>query len=214
MQFADRAEAGRRLADMLAKYHSRQGVVYALPRGGVIVAVEVARRLGWPLDLIIARKIGHPMQPEYAIAAITGSGEIAVNTSEVEHIDRRWFERAAAAERAEAQRRQQVYLGGRTAPDVRDRIAIVIDDGIATGLTVRAALTAMRARKPSRLILAVPVVPDATAVELSPLVDEIVAIDRPHQFLGSVGSYYRDFHQISDEEVIAALAQAETIPGS
>lgn len=212
MIFSDRTDAGRRLATLLAKYQTQQGVVYALPRGGVIVALEVARLLGWPLDLVIARKIGHPAQPEYAIAAVTEAGEIAANAREVDRVDPQWFERAVAAQRAEASRRHQVYLGKRQAPDVRDKVAIVIDDGIATGLTVRAALMALRARQPSRLVLAVPVAPADAASDLSDLVDEIVAVDLPHSFLGSVGNYYRDFHQVSDEEVIAALGEAVPAP--
>jgi predicted phosphoribosyltransferase len=212
--FQDRADAGRHLAALLAKYQSQQGVVYALPRGGVMVAIEVSDHLGWPLDLVIARKIGHPQQPEYAIAAVTGDGEIAVNQHEVDRVDPKWFERAAQAQREEAQRRHRAYLGTRPSPAIHGKVAIVIDDGIATGLTVRAALMTLRTRQPGRLILAVPVVPAEVASELSGLVDEIVAVEIPEFFRGSVGNYYRDFHQVSDDEVLAALAGSRPLAGA
>jgi predicted phosphoribosyltransferase len=207
MLFNDRQDAGRQLAALLAKFRSRSGVVYALPRGGVPVAAEVARLLQWPLDLVTARKVGHPYQQEYAIAAVTETGEIATNPDEVGRVDRQWFERAVAAERQEAQRRHTLYLGRRTAPSVMGKVAIVVDDGIATGLTMKAAIMQLRRLRPEYLVLAIPVAPHDTAQALSHLVDEIVAVDIPYRFLGAVGSYYRDFHQVSDDEVIATLTK-------
>jgi predicted phosphoribosyltransferase len=207
MYFIDRADAGRKLAKLLLKYRGRDGVVLALPRGGVPVAAEVARALEMPLDLITARKVGHPGNPEYAIAAVTETGELAVNPDEVAELDRHWFDRAVAAQREEAQRRHERYIGDRPPIPVAGRIAIVVDDGIATGLTVRAAIMQARKRKPGKLILAVPVAPRDTADSLANDVDEFIACDVPAMFMGAVGAYYQDFSQTSDEEVAAILAE-------
>jgi predicted phosphoribosyltransferase len=207
MYFIDRADAGRKLAKLLLKYRGRDGVVLALPRGGVPVAAEVARALEMPLDLITARKVGHPGNPEYAIAAVTETGELAVNPDEVAELDRHWFDRAVAAQREEAQRRHERYIGDRPPIPVAGRVAIVVDDGIATGLTVRAAIMQARKRKPGKLILAVPVAPRDTADSLANDVDEFIACDVPAMFMGAVGAYYQDFSQTSDEEVAAILAE-------
>ncbi|MCG3202419.1 MAG: putative phosphoribosyl transferase [Gammaproteobacteria bacterium] len=206
MHFIDRADAGRKLARLLLKYRGQDGVVLALPRGGVPVAAEVARALAMPLDLVTARKIGHPGNPEYAIAAVTESGELAVNPDEVDELDRGWFDRAVAAQREEAQRRHERYIGARAPIPLAGRIAIVVDDGIATGLTVRAAIMQTRKRGPGKLVLAVPVAPRDTAESLGRIVDEFVACDVPAMFMGAVGAYYQDFSQTGDEEVAALLA--------
>ena len=206
MRFKDRADAGRRLAALLQKYRGKEGVVFALPRGGVPVGAEVARALDMPLDLIIARKIGHPDNPEYAIAAVTETGELAANPQEVEGVNEDWYRRAVVAERQEAQRRHGRYLGDRPGVTAEGRVAIVVDDGIATGLTVTAAIKDARRRKPSRLVLAVPVAPRDTAGRLSRMVDDFVAVGTPEYFLGAVGAYYDDFRQVTDEEVVAILA--------
>ncbi len=208
MRFKDRTDAGRRLAALLQEYRGREGVVLALPRGGVPVGLEVARALDMPLDLVIARKIGHPDNPEYAIAAVTENGELAANPEEVERVDQDWYRRTVAAERQEAQRRHARYLGNRPAAAIAGRVAIVVDDGIATGLTVTAALMDVRRRKPSRLVLAVPVAPRETANRLSRLVDDFIAVGTPEYFMGAVGAYYSDFGQVTDEEVAAILAGA------
>lgn len=206
MQFQDRLDAGEKLADILAKkYSGVPGAVYALPRGGVAVGMPIARRLHMPLDLAIARKIGHPRQPEYAIGAVTEHGEPIVNPYEVEHIDRHWLEREVEAEREEARRRHDAYLGGRPPATATGKTAILVDDGIATGLTVRAAIQEMRRQQPAKLVVAVPVVPADTAAALAREVDDVVAVDIPQNYLGAVGAYYRDFHQITDEEVIELL---------
>jgi len=207
MYFTNRADAGRKLAKLLLKFRGQDGVVLALPRGGVPVAAEVARALEMPLDLVTARKVGHPGNQEYAIAAVTETGELAVNPEEVAELDRDWFDRAVAAQREEAQRRHERYIGDRPAIPVAGRIAIVVDDGIATGLTVRAAIMQTRKRKPGKLVLAVPVAPRDTAESLGRIVDEFIACDVPAMFMGAVGAYYQDFSQTTDEEVAELLAE-------
>lgn len=210
MYFHDRTEAGEKLAELLEpKYRGQDGVVYALPRGGIVVAAPIARALHMPLDLAITRKIGHPLQPEYAVGAVTESGEVVVNSREVGRLDREWFNAAVEAERAEARRRHRVYLGDRIALPATGKTAILVDDGIATGLTMRAAIAAMREQRPARLVIAVPIVAADTATDLAEAVDEVVAVDTPRRHLGSVGAYYESFPQITDDEVKALLRAAD-----
>lgn len=209
MYFRDRAEAGEQLAQLLApKYRGQDGVVYALPRGGVIVAAPIARALHMPLGLTITRKIGHPLQPEYAIGAVTEDGEVVVNSTEVARVDEEWFRAAVQAERKEAHRRHQVYLDDRAPLSATGKTAILVDDGIATGLTMRAAIAAMRQQRPARLIVAVPIVTADAAMNLGEVVDGVVAVDTPRRHLGSVGAYYDNFPQVTDDEVISLLRAA------
>lgn len=179
------------------------GVVLGLPRGGVVVAAGVAARLGLPLDAVVVRKLGLPWHPELAMGAIAGDvvlyNERVLRESKVGPAD---VERVVRAERAELARREAAYRQGRPPVPVADKVAIVVDDGLATGATARAALRAVRAGHPSRLILAVPVAPGHA--DLSPDADTLVAIDRPTPF-GAVGRYYADFTSTTDEEVIALL---------
>ena len=213
MRFKDRADAGRQLARTLAaRYAGQGGVVYALPRGGVTLGAEIARRLHMPLDLIIARKIGHPFNPEYAIGAVTESGELTSNPREVAHVDTEWFRRQIAVEREEARRRHQAYLGGRASPSATGKLAILVDDGIATGLTMEVAIRELRRQKPARLVVAVPVAPSDTAARFEREVDDLVALDIPEYYLGAVGAYYEDFRQVTDDEVIALLRAAHPVP--
>ncbi|WP_024325745.1 phosphoribosyltransferase [Thioalkalivibrio sp. AKL19] len=205
MRFRDRNEAGEQLAQALERYRGQPGVVYALPRGGVPLGVAVARHLGMPLDLLIPRKIGHPFHPEYAICAVPERGDRVCNPREAERVDPDWLERAEAHERAEARRRRQLYCTT-PAPDVNGKLAIIIDDGIATGLTMRAAIRDARQRKPRHLVVAIPVAPADTAAVLETEVDELVTLDIPEYYRGSVGAYYEDFEQTSDDEVISLLA--------
>lgn len=212
MRFRDRAEAGRRLAALLADHVDGPAVVYPLPRGGVVLGVEIATALRLPLDLIIPRKIGHPYSPEYGIAAVVESGEIVKNEAEVARVDPAWFERAVERERAEARRRRELYLSGRAPVPVEGRIAILVDDGIATGLTMEAAIREARRRRPARTIVAVPVAPPDTAERMRREVDAFVALDVPEHYLGAVGAYYDHFPQLTDEEVIALLARLPPAP--
>ena len=210
MSFQDRADAGRQLARALAGYMGQQPVVLALPRGGVSVAAEVATALDAPLDVILVRKIGVPFQPELAMGAVVDSDEPLVvrNEAVIRHagIGEAAFQAVCDSELAEIERRRQRYLGGRERIEVAGRSAIVIDDGIATGATMRAALRATRLRKPKKLILAVPVAPTDSLAVMRREADEIVCLEA-HPDLGAIGYYYSDFRAVPDEAVIALLAQ-------
>ena len=210
MSFQDRADAGRQLARALAGYKGQQPVVLALPRGGVSVAAEVATALDAPLDVILVRKIGVPFQPELAMGAVVDGDEPLVvrNEAVIRHagIGEAAFQAVCDSELAEIERRRQRYLGGRERIEVAGRNAIVIDDGIATGATMRAALRATRLRKPKKLILAVPVAPTDGLAAMRREADEIVCIEA-HADLGAIGYYYSDFRAVPDEAVIALLAQ-------
>jgi putative phosphoribosyl transferase len=205
MRFRDRADAGKKLAQALMKYQGQNGVVYALPRGGVVLGAEVARALGMPLDLLIPRKIGHPLQPEYAIGAVVESGEMVSNQHEVARVDPQWFRQEVEAERQEARRRRELYLGGREPAPVEGKTAIIVDDGIATGLTMEVSIREARRRQPGHLVVAVPVAPPDTVERMSREVDEFVVLDRSPYYLGAVGAYYDSFYQVTDEEVVALL---------
>jgi len=210
--FTDRSEAGRALAARLAAMALVPPVVVlALPRGGVPVAAEVARVLGAPLDLLLVRKIGAPWQPELAVAAVVDGDppDIVVDelTSRMSGVDRDYIDREAQRELQEIRRRRQVYLAGRTPVAVAGATVVVVDDGVATGTTVRAALKALRRRQPGRIVLAVPVAPRETLIELQREADEVVCLAQPEPF-HAIGLHYADFHQVPDEEVLAALAAA------
>ncbi len=215
MPFADRTDAGRQLAQALARYKGEPAVVLALPRGGVPVAAEVAAALGAPLDLILVRKIGVPFQPELAMGAVVdGDKPLIVRNEDVlalTGIDREEFDAVCRAELAEIERRRSRYLGSRARAAVEGRVAIVIDDGIATGATTRAALRATRARKPKKLILAVPVAPTESLAAMREEADEVVCLE-DHDDFGAIGYYYADFRQTSDKEVTDALARFAPVP--
>jgi predicted phosphoribosyltransferase len=188
--------------------------VLALPRGGVVLGVEVAESLGMPLDLVIPRKIGHPQQPEYAIAAVAENGELATNEAEVRRVDHKWFRETVAREQAEAKRRRALYVGGRAPLALSGKVAILVDDGIATGLTMFAAIRDVKQRGPARTVVAVPVAPADTVARLRGEVDAVVTLDDGEYFLGAVGAYYNDFPQVSDDEVVALMrrwAPSETL---
>jgi len=210
MPFRDRTEAGRQLALALRKFPGREAVVLALPRGGVPVAAEVAAALHAPLDLILVRKIGVPRQPELAMGAvIDGAAPRVVRNEDViglADVNEREFAAICDRELSEIERRRQKYLGNRIRAEVAGRVAIVIDDGIATGATMRAALQAVRPRGPKRLVLAVPVAPTDTLFELRDEADEIVCLEDYESF-GAIGFYYRDFRQVEDREVTDILAR-------
>ena len=209
--FPDRTEAGRRLAEQLKRFKDQRPVVLALPRGGVPVAYEVAKVLEAPLDLVLVRKIGAPFQPELAIGAVVDGErpELVLNSDLIAEygIPESYVESERQRQLGEIERRRQLYFAGRARAPVQDRTAIVIDDGIATGATMEAALHATRRAGPRRLVLAVPVAPPDTIERLRPEVDEVVCLMVP-AFLGAIGSFYRDFHQLRDEDVTKLLEQA------
>lgn len=209
MSFSDRTDAGRQLAQALARFKGKSVYVYALPRGGVPVAAEIAAALDAPLDLLLVRKIGAPVQPELAIGAVVdGGAPIVVRNEEVIQATgtrEDEFQAICKRELAEIERRRRKYLQGRPALDPEGRIAIVVDDGIATGATMRAALQATRKRKPRLLVLAVPVAAADSLDALREEVDEVVCLEVPRYF-GALGAFYEDFRQLSDDDVIDALA--------
>lgn len=210
MPFRNRADAGRRLAAALAAYKDEQPVVLALPRGGVPVAAEVAAALHAPLDLVLVRKLGVPDQPELAMGAVVdGSAPIIVRNEDVIRltgVTDEEIQAVCAEELAEIERRRDRYLGNRARVDPAGRVVIVVDDGIATGATTRAALRALRLRGPKKLVLAVPVAPTETLAAMRDEADEVVCLEDYADF-GAIGFFYSDFRQTSDTEVIAALAQ-------
>ena len=208
MLFQDRTDAGLQLAKALLKYKRRHPVILALPRGGVPVAAQVAAALDAPLDLLLVRKIGVPSQPELAMGAVADGEEPVIirNTDVIElsDVSTQEFDEICRVECAEIERRRKRYLGNRVRSEVTGRVAIIIDDGIATGATTLAAIKAVRVRKPKELVLAVPVAPRDTIKKLHAEADAIVCLDTPREF-GAIGYFYRDFPQVSDDEVIALL---------
>lgn len=217
MPFRNRADAGRRLAAALAGYKNERPVVLALPRGGVPVAAEIAAALNAPLDLVLVRKLGVPVQPELAMGAVVdGSSPIIVRNEDVIRltgVSEEEVQAVCAEELAEIERRRQRYLGTRARVDPAGRVAIVVDDGIATGATTRAALRALRLRGPKKLILAVPVAPTETLAAMREEADEVVCLEDYADF-GAIGFFYSDFRQTSDSEVIAALARFPPPPAA
>jgi putative phosphoribosyl transferase len=220
MPFVDRTDAGRQLAKALARYKAQRPVVLALPRGGVPVAAEVATVLDAPLDLILVRKIGVPFQPELAMGAVVDGGKPVIVRNEdvisLTGVSEREFNATCDQQLAEIERRRKLYLGNRPHPQIAGRTVIVVDDGIATGATTRAALQAIRMRKPSKLVLAVPVAPTESLKELRGEADEIICLEDYEDF-GAIGLFYSDFRQVSDTEVIEILARhpvkSQAVPG-
>jgi predicted phosphoribosyltransferase len=214
--FPDRPEAGRLLGERLKQLGLYRPIVYALPRGGVPVGMEVAAALGAPLDLVLVRKIGAPSQPELALGAVVdGVGAETVLNEDIVALtgaSETFIEAARQRELAEIERRRQHYLAGRAPLDPKGRAAVVVDDGLATGATARAALRALRRRDPSRLVLAVPVAPPEAVASLRHEADEVVCLKEASLFRG-VGAFYGDFHQLSDAEVIQLLAASAKGPG-
>ncbi len=205
MRFRDRREAGIMLADKLKHYAGRRVVIYAVPRGGVVLGAEIAKVLKAPLDLLITRKIGHPVNPEYAVCVVAENHLPICDPQEKALLDPGWLGRAIEEERQEVIRRRKVYLGDRVRPEVTGKTAIVVDDGVATGMTLLMALKEARRLKPARLIAVVPVLPAEMLVKIQKEADEVVYLFAPVDFVGAVGAYYDEFTQVSDEEVIGLL---------
>jgi putative phosphoribosyl transferase len=206
MRFRDRADAGRRLARVLEPFREARPVILGLPRGGVPVAAEVAHHLDAPLDVILVRKLGVPIQPELAMGAIGEDGVRVLNADVVEAvgIDDATIDAVEAQERAELAARAKRFRGVRPRVPVTNRTAIIVDDGIATGSTAHAAILVARAHGAARVILAVPVGPARTCAELAEFADEVICPEQPSPF-GAVGQFYRDFSQTTDDEVVAYL---------
>ena len=209
--FTDRRDAGRLLAELVADLNLADPVVYALPRGGVPVALEVARRLHAPLDLILVRKLGAPGFPEVAMGAVVDgeNAQTIVNEDVFAETgaDAAGLGRARRRELAEIERRRTVYLGDRARVSPAGRVVVIVDDGLATGATAKAALAAVKRQGAARTVLAVPVAPDDVVDEMRRLADDVVVVQIPEQFW-AIGQFHVDFHQLSDDETVTLLKEA------
>jgi predicted phosphoribosyltransferase len=215
-RFLDRRDAGRRLARRVAALKLDHPIVYALPRGGVPVAAEIAAVIGAPLDLVLVRKIGAPMQPELAVGAVVDGDapELVINHDIARQTGatQEYIDGVRDRELAEIERRRRLYLADRPRPDPKGRTAIVVDDGIATGATAIVALHALRKRGAARLVVAVPVAPPDTVDRLAREADEVICLMQPLDFWG-ISAFYVDFHQLEDDEVTQALDAAAARSG-
>jgi putative phosphoribosyl transferase len=209
MRFHDRTDGGRRLATLLTAYANRDDVtVLALPRGGVPVASEVARLLDVPLEVFVVRKLGVPGHSELAMGAIASGGVQVLNEALIDHLDipLALVDQVAVRERLELERRDRLYRGDRPMPPLIDRTVLVIDDGLATGSTMHAAVSALRPSRPARVIVAAPVGAPETCIRLKPVADDVVCVQMPTPF-DAVGLWYERFDQLDDEEVLDRLAR-------
>jgi putative phosphoribosyl transferase len=213
--FEDRRDAGRRLAEKLSRFKDERTVIFALPRGGVPVGYEISLALEAPLDVFVSRKLGAPGQPEFGIGAVAAGGVRVLNQDVVRRlgIPDDYVQEITAQELAEVERRLRYFRGERPEPEVGGRTAILVDDGLATGVTARAAVQSLRLRKPRRLVLAAPVCAAQTADLFRTAVDELVCLESPSD-LGAIGFWYRNFEQTSDEEVVELLERARSERGA
>lgn len=211
MRFPNRIQAGRLLAKKLTKYADREdAIVLAIPRGGVPVAFEVAKALHVPLDVFICRKLGVPMQEELALGAVASGGVRVLNDNLIGFlgIPPERIERIAGLQQRELERRERAYRGERPPLEVQGKTAILIDDGVATGASMLAAITALRRLEPARIVVAVPVATLSTIERLKREADEVICVDSPQEFY-AIGQFYEDFSQTTDEEVCDLLHGAE-----
>ncbi len=208
MSFLNRQDAGRKLAQALVSYQDKDGVVLAIPRGGVIVAREIAKFLKMPLDVLVMRKLGAPGNPELAIGAVVSESEYFVNQSIVNelNVSPSYINDEIKRQVRQIEERRRKYFKGRELINCQDKVTILVDDGLATGATARLALETLRNKRPKKLILAVPVAPPGAVRELSNLADEVVVLLTP-TFFHAVGQFYADFSQVSDEEVMKILEE-------
>lgn len=199
MFFRNRRDAGNQLAEKLTVNQPENTVVLALPRGGVPLAIEISKRHSIPFDVVHAKKIVHPLQTEFAIGAIAEKGEPILNT-EVD-VEQTWIDQEVHRVREEIARRRDLYDTFLKQEPLKEKEIILVDDGIATGMTMFAAIEAIKNQQPNKITVAVPIIPEDTYNHLKTLVDDIIYIEVPEQFLGAVGAYYQQFPQISDEEI-------------
>ena len=204
--FRNREDAGRQLALRLREYAGSNVILLAIPRGGVAVAAEVSAALNVPLDLVIPRKIGAPQNEELAIGAVAGEGELIIDKDLAARlgVSKEYLDRAVNIQLAEISRRRLLYMGDRPPPDVSGRVAIIIDDGLATGSTALAAIREVKSGNPSKLLLAIPVAPRETINRIAAEVDELICLAVPGDF-SAVGQFYQEFEQVSDDEVVAIM---------
>jgi len=214
MRFEDRIDAARRLARALGQWRGHRPLVLAIPRGAVPMGVVIAEALDGELDVVLVRKLRAPFSPEFAVGAVdeTGWAYVADHAAQA-GADAAWLERETAAQLATLRRRRAEYTPEQPAIDPRDRVAIVVDDGLATGATMIAALHAVRARHPARLVCAVPVAAPESLEAVRPWADEVVCLEAP-AFFDAVGRFYGDFAQVEDDEVVRLLRSSAGAPGS
>jgi predicted phosphoribosyltransferase len=203
--FQNRIDAGRQLAGRLKKYQKEDGIILAIPRGGVPIAYEVAQELGWPVDLMLTKKLGHPNHKEYAIGAIGLEERIVVPHRDV---PQSYIESETEVVRNRLKAMRQKFMGDQPPMEVTGKTVVIVDDGIATGNTMLAAVEILRKQKPAKIIVAAPVAANRTVLTLGEKADDVVVVDIPENFYG-VGQFYEDFTQISDEEVIEDLKRAQ-----
>jgi len=208
--YRNRQEAGKELAEVLAQYRGKSTVVLSLPRGGVVLGAEVAKSLRAPLGVVLVRKIGHPSYAEYAIGAVAEAETPVYNQSEIAGIDKKWLMKAVAAARELIKRRREQYYGDDfTPPNLLNKIVLIVDDGIATGLTMLAAVQAVRNQHPKQVVVAVPVASQESVDELQRSVNQVIVLDNPENFLGAVGAHYQEFEQVSDNQVKSLLREVQ-----
>jgi putative phosphoribosyl transferase len=204
MIFIDRVDAGQKLAQALSKYKGEDVIVFALPRGGVVLGHEICRQLDAPFDLIITRKIGYPDNEECAVCAVAEDGDMICDSSGMDFIDANWLQQRAEEEIDEAKRRREVYLKGKAPMAAQGKIAIIVDDGAATGLTLLLAIQELKHLNPKKIVVAVPVAASIAAEKIRKEADELVVLEVPPYF-HAVGAHYENFPQLKDEEVIKII---------
>lgn len=208
MIFKDRQEAGQKLARILEDFKDKNAIVLALPRGGVVVGAEIARSLGLPLDIVVTRKIGSPESEEYAIGAIDVDGDGVWSETEIENINKEWLKSQVEKERQEAQRRLSLYRQGRAFLDIKDKIAILVDDGMATGLTMKAAIKYVKKLGGQKIIVVSPAATKEVIEEIKKEADEVRVLE-VSEFFWAIGQFYIDFPQVEDDEVISILKKSQ-----
>jgi predicted phosphoribosyltransferase len=206
--FNNRQEAGRLLAEELLEYKDTMAVTYALPRGGVVLGKEISEILNIPFDLIITRKIGHPDNPEYAIASVTERGDVYLNPKEPARVNDTWFDMAMEREQSEARRRREVYMSGKDRISAKGKTAIIVDDGVATGASMLLAIQDIKKDIPWKIVVAVPVLSAEIAEIIKGEADELVALSVENDFLGSISAYYADFSEVTDEDVMEIMKKS------
>lgn len=201
MRFSNRTQAGALLADALAEYITPDTVVYAMPRGGAVVAAPIARRYKLPLEFAITRKIGHPHEPEFAIGVVSEDGTSVFNHASAKDISDVWIREESDRQRGEALRRRREYTGGIPIISAKNKVALIVDDGAATGLSLKLAIQMIHNQHPKKILVALPIAPRLVAEELKHEVDDAIVLWAPDVFAGSVGAYYDEFDAVPNRDV-------------